>query len=43
MKKRGNMYLDEAGFMVSLLIISLGIILSYILEKRHIRGKKQES
>jgi hypothetical protein len=37
------MYLDEAGFIVSLLIVSLGIILSYILEKRRTLGKKQES
>jgi hypothetical protein len=37
------MYLDEAGFIVSLLIVTLGIILSYIFEKRHSLGKKQES
>jgi hypothetical protein len=37
------MCLDEAGFIVSLLIVSMGILLSYILEKRHILGKKQES
>jgi len=37
------MYLDEAGFIVSLLIVTLGILLSYILEKRHAIGKKQES
>jgi hypothetical protein len=43
MKKRGNMYLDEAGFMISLLIVSLGILLSYLFEKRHALGKKQES
>ena len=43
MRNGGNMYLDEAGFIVSLLIVSLGIILSYIFEKRHALGKKQES
>jgi len=42
-KNGGKIYLDEAGFIVSLLIVSLGILLSYILEKRHILGKKQES
>jgi len=29
--------------MISLLIVSLGIILSYLFEKRHALGKKQES
>jgi hypothetical protein len=42
-KKKGVIFLDEAGFIVGLLIISIGILLSYILEKRHVLGKKQES
>jgi len=37
------MFLDAAGFIVGLLIVSTGILLSYILEKRRILGKKQES
>ena len=37
------MFLDAAGFIVGLLIVSMGIFLSYILEKRQILGKKQES
>jgi hypothetical protein len=36
------MFLDEAGFILGLLIVSMGIILSYFLEKRT-RGEKQES
>jgi hypothetical protein len=39
----GGTVLDPTGFIVSLCIVSLGILLSYILEKRHILGKKQES
>jgi hypothetical protein len=35
--------MDAAGFTVSLFIVSLGIILSYILEKRHVLGKRQGS
>lgn len=37
------MILDLAGFIVCLCMVSLGILLSYILEKRRILGKKQES
>jgi hypothetical protein len=37
------MFLDAAGFIVGLLIVSMGILLSYIIEKRQILGKKQES
>jgi len=37
------MFLDTAGFILSLLIVSMGILLSYIIEKRQILGKKQES
>ena len=37
------MFLDAAGFIVGLLIVSMGILLSYILEKRQILGKKQQS
>jgi len=37
------MFLDAAGFITGLLIVSLGIVLSYILERRQILGKKQES
>ncbi len=35
--------MDAAGFISGLLIVSTGIVLSYILEKRHHLGKKQES
>ena len=41
--KNGGMFLDAAGFITGLLIVSLGIVLSYILERRQILGKKQES
>jgi len=42
-KDQGVCCMDAAGFITGLLIISLGILLSYILEKRHRLGKKQES
>jgi hypothetical protein len=37
------MFLDAAGFILGLLIVSMGILLSYIIEKRQILGKQQES
>ena len=32
--------MDIAGFTMSLFVVSLGIILSYILEMRHTLGKR---
>jgi hypothetical protein len=42
-KHRGYIQMDPAGFMVGLIGIAIGILLSYIFEKRHILGKKGES
>jgi hypothetical protein len=42
-KPRGFIVLDTGSFLVSLSIVTLGILLSYILEKRHILGKKGTS
>jgi hypothetical protein len=36
------MFLDVTGFILGLLIVSIGIVLSYFLGKRT-RGEKQES
>jgi hypothetical protein len=35
--------LDPAGFIVSLVVVLMGILLSYLLEKRHILGKKGDT
>jgi len=39
---KGGNNLDTAGFIIGLLLVSLGIVLSYLLEKRA-RGRSQES
>ncbi|HTY52259.1 MAG TPA: hypothetical protein VMB35_03605 [Methanomicrobiales archaeon] len=39
---KGGNILDTAGFMIGLLLVSLGIVLSYLLEKRA-QGRSQES
>lgn len=35
--------MDPAGFLIGLIGIAIGILISYIFEKRHILGKKGES
>jgi hypothetical protein len=42
-KPRGFIVLDTGSFLVSLSIVTLGILLSYILEKRHVLGKREVS
>ena len=39
---KGGNILDTAGFIIGLLLVSLGIVLSYLLEKRA-QGRSQES
>ena len=39
----GTSRMDPAGFMVGLIGVGIGILLSYLFEKRHILGKKEES
>lgn len=41
--KKELICMDEASFIVSLFIVSMGIVVSYILEKRHLYEKRQES
>ena len=40
---KGVLTLDTTIFVVSLCVVALGILLSYILEQRHHAGKKQET
>jgi hypothetical protein len=37
------LFLDTTIFVVSLCVVALGILLSYILEQRHHAEKKQEN
>jgi hypothetical protein len=42
-KNKGVLFLDTTLFVVSLCVVALGVLLSYILEQRHHAGKKQEN
>jgi hypothetical protein len=41
--EKGVLFLDTTIFVVSLCIVALGVLLSYILEQRHHTMKKQEN